>query len=239
MSYKETINKQYEQSDLASKISSALQSEGKNTIKLIRESLASFEDLHVRGRLATIELAQEAGIRDDMHILDIGCGIGGPARAIAAKFGCSVTGIDLCKEYCQAAEILNNIAGLGEKIRIQEGNALDMPFNNESFDLVFIQHVLMNIEDKKHILSQIHQILHPKGRLAIYEICAGVNSPVIFPVVWANDPSINFLLSPEGLRQTITLSGFKELSWKDETSKVIEDFQRIRSSRVKKTPQLI
>lgn len=239
MNYKETINKQYGQSDMGNKISSVLKSEGKSTIKLVRESLASIEDLHIRGRLATIELAKEVGIREDMNVLDVGCGIGGPARALAAKFGCYVTGIDLCKEFCQTAEILNNLTGLSERIKIREGNALEMPFNNESFEVIFIQHVLMNIEDKKSIFSQIYQILRPKGRLAIYTMCSGLNSPLIFPVHFANDPSISFLISPEELRQIIIISGFKDLSWVDETAKVIEEYQLRRSKPRNKIPQPI
>ena len=230
MDYEEAINKQYGMADLGTKILNALRDEGIDTKKLIQENLASIEDLHIRGRSATMELTQGAGLNDSMKVLDVGCGIGGPARAIVTKYGCNVTGLDLCKEFCDAAEIINNQLGLGKKIEIRQGNALDMPFDDVSFDFVMVQHVLMNIKNKNDLFSQIHRVLCPQGRLALYEICAGLNIPIHYPVMWANDTSINFLINPNEFRKLIKDNGFKELSWKDGTAKVLEGFQ-IRKSK--------
>ncbi|MFX1525805.1 MAG: SAM-dependent methyltransferase [Promethearchaeota archaeon] len=233
MTYREVINNQYSRSNLGTKIIHALEAEGLTDSKSILKSLASIEDIHTRGRLATIELAQEIGIEEQMKVLDIGCGIGGPARAIAGKFRCSVIGIDLCKEYCQAAESLNKITGFDNKIKIIEGNILDTVFDNKSFDIILIQHVVVNIKKKQRLFAQIHKILKPNGKLAIYEICAGTNSPVIYPVVWADDSSLDHLISPHELRQIIISTGFNELMWKDETEKVIESYDIIRVNKGK------
>ena len=148
MDYWNSINEQYGQPDLITKILTALRNAGKDTSALTQEDLGLFEEVHIRGRAATMELAQLVGLFEGMKVLDVGCGIGGPARALASKFGCHVTGIDLNKEYCLAAEILTDYVCLSEKVTIHEGNALDMPFDDNIFDLVWIQHVLMNIKEK-------------------------------------------------------------------------------------------
>ncbi len=239
MDYIEAINNQYGQINLGSKILAALQGEGKDSIESIQEALERIEELHSRGRKATMELAQKAGLKENMRVLDVGSGIGGPARTLALEFGSHVTGIDLCQEYCQAAKIINQRLDLIEKIEIQQGNALKMPFDDGSFDFVMIQHVLMNIENKKCLFSQIRRVLRPKGLMAIYTICAGAISPIYFPVVWANDSTLSFLLTPQELFQLIIKSDFKEIFWEDDTSKIIEGFQRKKLKKSSTIPRPI
>jgi len=239
LNYEDAINTQYGQSDLSKKILAILNGDGLDNATLIQEILAPIEELHLRGRLATMELAKRVGLNESMRILDIGCGIGGSARTLASEFGCHVTGLDLCEEYCRAAEIINDRVGLSNKIEIRQGNALNMPFDNAIFDTVFIQHVLMNIENKERLLSQIYRVLRPKGRLALNTICAGSITPIHFPVIWANNPDISFLLITSELRQLISNNGFKELSWEDDTKKILEGIQRARSKPRSKNPQPI
>jgi SAM-dependent methyltransferase len=229
MEYEKAINDQYGQSNLGSKILAVLQSKGIDTTKLIQEALAPIEELHLRGRTATMELAQEVGLNENMKVLDVGCGIGGSTRVFVSNFGCNVTGIDLCEEFCRAAVLINNRLGYTDNIEIRQGNALDMPFDNSSFDIIFIQHVLMNIENKERLISEIYRLLRPLGRLALHTILAGSVNPIHFPVFWANNPSISFLILPDDLRQIIGENGFRELSWKDITKKVIEGIEERRS----------
>ena len=239
MDYIEAINNQYGQINLGSKILAALQGEGKDSLENIQESLGRIEELHIRGRKATVELVHKAGLDKNMKVLDVGSGIGGPARTLAFEFGTHVTGLDLCQEYCQAAKSINQRLDLSDKIEIHQGNALEMPFDDNSFDFVMIQHVLMNIENKERLFSQVHRVLRPKGLMAIYTICAGDVTEIYFPVVWANDSSINFLLTPKELLQLIKDSGFKVLSWKDDTSKIIEGFQRRKPKKPSNTPRYV
>ncbi len=222
MEYEKALNDQYGQSNFGTKILAVLQNEGIDTTKLIKETLAPIEELHLRGRSSTIELAQEVGLNEKMKVLDIGCGIGGPARTLVSKFGCNVTGIDICDEFCRAADLINERLGYTDNIEIRLGNALDMPFDRNSFDIIFIQHVSMNIKNKERLISEIYHLLRPKGRLALNTICAGSVNPIHFPVFWANNPSISFLLLPDDLRQIIGDNGFRELSWTDNTKKIIE-----------------
>ncbi|MFX0028885.1 MAG: class I SAM-dependent methyltransferase [Candidatus Hermodarchaeota archaeon] len=234
MNYEEAINVQYGQKNLIKKIQEVLKNEGIDTAEMIRDVLAPIEELHLLGSVATLDLARKVGLNEKMKVLDVGCGIGGPARNLVLNFGCHVTGLDLSKEYCQAAELINEYVGLGEKIDILQGNALQMPFSNEIFDIVFVQHVLMNISDKKRFLSQIFRVLRPNGHLVVYTICAGTLSPIYYPVIWANNPDINFLLSAVDLRELICNCGFKEFSWEDYTMRVIEE---IELQRVKPRPK--
>jgi len=227
--YEEAINAQYGQSDLGNKLLSALQEEGFDSAEGIKKALARIEELHLGGSVATLELAQKVSINENSRVLDIGCGIGGPARNLASTFGCHVTGIDLSKDYCQAAEIINHYLGLSDFIKIIQGNALNMHFNMGEFDVIFIQHVLMNIENKSQLLSQIYKILSPKGRLALNTICTGSIRPILFPVIFASDPSISFLIPENELHQLIINSGFEELSWDNVTNDILEGIQRARS----------
>lgn len=229
MEYEEAINDQYGQSNLGTKILSILESKGIKKQKLIEEALAPIEELHLRGRSSTIELAQEVGLTEKMNVFDIGCGIGGSARTLVSKFGCNVTGIDICDDFCRAADLINGRLGYTDNIEIRHGNALDMPFNNSSFDAIFIQHVLMNIKNKERLISEIFRLLRPKGRLALNTICKGSVNPVHFPVIWANNPSISYLLPQNDLRQLFGDCGFKEILWRDDTKRVLEEIQTMRS----------
>ena len=239
MDYEDAINNQYGQKDLSDKILAALQKETLNTAELIKEAFAPIDELHLRGSAATLELAQKVKLNEKMKVLDVGSGIGGPARKLASGFGCHVTGLDLSKEYCQAAELINDHIGLRNKIKIQQGNALEMPFNDEVFDVAFIQHVLMNIENKGRLFSQISRVLRPKGCLAINTVCIGIKSPVHYPVIWANSPDISFLLSADDLQRLINESGFKQLSWKDDTKKILEGIERARTKPRSEKPRPI
>lgn len=229
LEYEEAVNDQYGQSNLGTKILSILKSKGIEDMNLIQEALDPIEELHLRGRRTTLELAQEANLNENMKVLDIGCGLGGSARTLVSNFGCNVTGIDLCEEFCRAADLINERLGYIGNIEIQKGNALNMPFNNSSFDIIFIQYVSMNIKNKERLFSEIYRLLRPRGRLALHTICAGPVDHIHFPVFWANTPSINFLTSPNELRQIIDISGFKEILWRDDTKRILEEIQTMSS----------
>lgn len=216
--YEASINRQYGQPDLGTKLLTALQAAGKDIDALTRDDLAPFEENHMRGREATRDLAQLGPLREGMKVLDIGSGLGGPARTLASEFGCQVTGIDLTENYCQAAEMLTTRLGLDDKVTIQQGSALDMPFDDESFDAVWMQHMAMNIADKDHLYSEVRRVLRPGGYLLLHEILAGSAAPPYFPVPWASEPSISHLIAPTELRQLLAASGFKELNWLDDST---------------------
>jgi MPBQ/MSBQ methyltransferase len=149
---------------------------------LTPDDLAPATEFHTGGTEATLELARRAGLRAGLRVLDVGGGLGGPARTPGSEFGCRVTVLDLTEEYCRAGELLTARTGLGDQVTFQHGDALTMPFPNGDFDVAWAQHSSMNIADKERLYREIHRILRPGGRLALHEIMAGPIQPIHFPV---------------------------------------------------------
>lgn len=223
--YHQSVNQHYGQPDLKSRVLAALENAGKNIDALTRDDLKTFDEFHIGGIAETRNLAQLASLKPGMRILDVGSGLGGPARTLAAEFGCQVTGLDLTDEFCQVAETLTERVGLGEHITFQQGNALDMPFEDSLFDGVWTQFTGMNIENKALLYGQIRRVLKPGGILAIHEIMAGSLSGLHYPVLWTNDVSLNFLKAPQEIRQLLVERNFDVVVWKDLTQHSTDWFQ--------------
>ena len=166
-----------------------------------------------------------ASLKEGEVVLDLGSGVGGPARTIAAEYGCHVTGIDLVEEYCRTAEILTGMLGLGGSVTFRQGDMTDMPFEDGSFDRALTMHTQMNVEDKSKLFNEVSRVLKPGGLFALYEICAGPNSPLHFPVPWADDLSISFLIAPDELRGMLKDTGFGEIAWRDVSAPSLTWFQ--------------
>jgi ubiquinone/menaquinone biosynthesis C-methylase UbiE len=217
-----TIANHYGQDDLDTKIIADLENAGKNVNTLTRDDIASFDEFHFGGRAETRALARLAQLEEGMHVLDVGCGVGGASRTLAGEFGCLVTGLDLTETYIRAAEMLTNLVGLGDRVTFHQGSALDISFEDESFDAAWLQHVSMNIEDKKRLFGGIQRVIRSGGRLAIHEIMEGPASNARYPVFWASNESISFLEPPDEIRELLTETGFSELEWNDVTERALE-----------------
>ena len=200
----------------------ALAAVGKDIENLTPDDFAPFENIHVRGRSATRDLARLAGLRLGARVLHVGCGIGGPARTLAVEYGCRVTGIDITESYVDAGRMLTERVGLNEAVSLFVGNGLCLPFEGGSFDVVWMQHVGMNVADKAGFYREARRALRPGGVLALHEILAGDVSPPHYPVPWANEPSFSHLESLARLKAALTESGFREVSWRDDTPKSVE-----------------
>lgn len=229
----ETITQHYAISALGMQVLNALERAGKDLGRLTVEDLAPIDEFHVRGRQATLELAAAARIESHHRVLDVGSGLGGPARCLASQFGCRVTGLDLTDEYCQAANLLSERVGLEHLVRFEQGDALSMPFPDASFDVVWTEHVAMNIPDKATLYREMNRVLKPGGTLAIYDVCSGQGGPVHFPVPWARSPEASWLASPEQLRSLVTDAGFRIDDWQDTTAQAREWFVAL-AERVKR-----
>ena len=224
-SYERSITDNYGRPDLETAILTAYEEAGTDTARLTRDDIAAFDEFHIGGRDATRTLARFAELRSGSRIVDVGSGVGGPARTLAAEFDCRVTGIDLVEEYCRVAELLTDRVGLDDRVSVHRGNAVDLPFEDGAFDVAWLQHVAMNVEDKERLFAELHRVLRPGGRLALHEICAGPGGSPHFPVPWANDPSINFLSPAEEVSRLLTETGFGELVWTDTTEESLDWFR--------------
>lgn len=213
----ESVQAHYTRSDLGSLILAALEKAGKDLKRLTPEDLAPIDEFHIRGRAATLELAQAASVDSTQRVLDVGSGVGGTSRYLAREFGCRVTGIDLTDEYCRAAAMLSERIGLSGLVDYRQGDATNLPFPDASFDVVWTEHVAMNIPDKPGLYREMHRVLKPGGTLAIYDILAGPSGPVFFPVPWARTPESSFLATPDELRKLLGEAGFNIAAWSDTT----------------------
>jgi ubiquinone/menaquinone biosynthesis C-methylase UbiE len=188
---------------------------------LAPRDLAPIDQFHVGGEAATLALAELAGIDGTSRILDVGGGFGGPARTLAATYGCSVVVLDLNAAYCRIGEMLTERCGLSDRVSFQQGDVLAMDLPDAWFDFVWTQHSSMNIADKRLLYAEIYRVLRPGGRLALYEIFAGSQAPIHYPVPWAHDASISFLSSPDDIHALLSDTGYRTEHWQDLTEMVL------------------
>lgn len=181
------------------------------------DALASVDEFHIRGRASTVELAELAGDLTGASVLDVGSGLGGTSRYLAAFFGCRVVGIDLTPSYVLLANRLSDLVGLESSASFREGSATDIPFDDRAFDVVWLEHVQMNIEDKEALAAELSRVLRPGGRLAFHEIFLGDGEPLAFPVPWATAAGESFLVSPERFRALLEEAGLEAETWRDVT----------------------
>ncbi len=174
------IQQHYSTEDLFGKILSKFSELGKKPEDIIREDLATVDEFHVRGAAVSRELADAIQLQGK-KVLDIGSGLGGAARMLADVYDCEVTGIDLCGEYVETAKQLSELVGLSEKISFHHGDATELPFDDNMFDVVWTQHVQMNIQDKQKLYSEIKRVLNSpplRGGASQQSWEAGESSPI-------------------------------------------------------------
>lgn len=230
--YSQQVNQQYGREQLIDRILTVLKDAGKDIDNLTREDLSTFDEFHIGGLAETRKLVGHIpDFNAGSRVLDVGSGLGGPARTLAAEFECTVTGLDLTEEYCKAAIKLTDLVGLADQIKFQQGNALDMPFDDDQFDVVWTQFTAMNISDKKKLYEQCHRVLRHDGYLAFHEVLDGATPDWVFPVFWADTKDVNFLRSPESVQQILEEVGFELVYWADLTQYSFEWFEAMLAKR--------
>lgn len=206
----------YGTGEAAQQIRRALSEAGRDPERLDPQELALLEDFHSSGRVATMALVELAGVQDGDRVLDAGTGIGGTARLLAQR-GCRVDAVDITAEYCEIARWLNVACGLDERIAVQEADVLELPFEEGSFDVVFSQHVQMNVADKEGLYRETRRVLRPGGRLALWDVLAGESGEPLLPLPWAEKAESSHLLGAEELAAVLAAQGLRPLAWNDLT----------------------
>lgn len=223
---RERVEHHYGMNELLDSILDALVATGKDINQLVPADLAPVDEFHIRGREATLELAGRTDIEAGMRVLDVGCGIGGSARHLAAELGCHVTGIDLTRDYIETATALAQRTGMANRVEFHHGSATALPFEPDSFDIVWTEHVQMNIADKAAFYGEIARVLKPGGRLLFHDIFSRDGSEPWYPVPWAGDASISFLARADSIPDILKAAGLQVLEWEDRSEDSLGWFRR-------------
>ena len=221
-----TISKHYGISGILNSILKGLEDSGKNPASLVPEDLAPIDEFHTRGKVSTIEIANLAQLESQHSVLDVGCGLGGSARYIATKFGCSVMGVDLTEEYIDVANKLTEFVNLSDKVSFKQASALELPFSSESFDVVWTEHTQMNISDKGKFYSELSRVLKPNGRLVFHDIFGTDNTP-FYPTPWAEQVSMSSLCTQDEAKNAIEKSDLVIEEWIDKSKLSMEFFKEM------------
>lgn len=223
----QAIDGHYGFGGILDQILAALVQAGKNTESLSPDDLAPVDEFHTRGRDSTRELMTMAELQPSHEVLDVGCGLGGSARHIAHERRCRVTGLDLTQEYVDVAKQLTKLVGLADRVQFFQGSALNLPFESNTFDVAFTEHVQMNVADKRGFYAEIARVLRPGGCLLFHDIFQGESEAPHYPVPWAEDDSISFLATEANAKECIEQAGLTGLRWEDRVPESLQYFQQV------------
>ena len=223
------VERHYGRGGLIDRVLAALADAGKDVEHLTIDDLAPIDEFHSRRRRATEELARLLAPKPGDRLLDIGSGLGGPARYLAKMCGCRVTGVDLTAEFVAAAAELTRRVGLSAEVDFRQGSALELPLADGSFDLAWSQNVAMNIADRLGYYGEVRRILKSGGRFAIQDVTRGPAGEPYYPVMWADTPTTSFLHSPEATRGMLERAGFTVIIWQDNTEAAIAEAESERA----------
>lgn len=231
-----SLREHYERPDLTTRILEALAAAGIDTDQLTCADLELLDEFHLRGHAATSELAALAQLQPKHEVLDLGCGLGGPARHLAAAYGCQVVGLDLAASNCAAATELTQRVGLSDRVRFRQGDMRQMPFADAAFDRVWLQHSLLNIPDKAALVREVRRVLRPHGKLVLHEVCAGSGAPVHLPVPWATEPGHSHLVGAAEMRSLWEATELRPEIWQDVTGITLDWLDGLAAGLAPKAP---
>jgi sarcosine/dimethylglycine N-methyltransferase len=231
------VRDHYHATGLTELLKKALSALGPENQRLTPQELGALDQFHTRGLAATAELAKLVGITADMLVLDVGSGVGGPARFVAANYGCRVTGVDLSEPFVDAARYLTERTGLSGQVSFLTASALELPFDDGRFNVVLLQHVAMNISDRARLYREIRRVLKSGGRFATFDVVLNSGEPH-YPVPWARTTATSFLLTATATREAIEPAGFRTLTWQDDTEAAKAWAAQLRASGPPPSPNL-
>jgi SAM-dependent methyltransferase len=221
-----TIAAHWGRGDVYAAIVSALEKASKPLAGLTVEDLAPVDHFHARGFPATVELADRLPIKAGQRILDIGCGLGGPARYIAKRFQCTVDGIDITAAFVEAANKLTVLVGMQGQVKIELGDGHRLPYADACFDGAYTQHVTMNVSDRGIFFSEAHRVLKPGAFFALTEHGLGPKGNPYYPLPWSEDGSGAYLVTPSETRALLEKTGFENVTIEDTGPKYLAGYKK-------------
>jgi ubiquinone/menaquinone biosynthesis C-methylase UbiE len=236
MNTEKQVSQHYTHGSLERAILDAVKAMGKDPDRLSHEDLAPADEFHIGGRQATRDFAGQLKPCPTMHLLDIGCGLGGASRYFATEHGCRVTGIDLTEEYVRVAEALSRRVGLGGQVFYRQASALALPFADGAFDGAYMLHVGMNIADKPKLFSEIRRVLKPGALFGIYDVMRESDGEFAYPVPWAASAETNFIEFAETYKRLLAGSRFEIVNERSRRDFAIEFFRQLRARMAQSGP---
>ena len=236
MSIESNVESYYTRGRLEDSILQALTRAGKDLANLTHGDLAALDEFHVGGREATQELAAQMDLRPGLHLLDVGSGIGGPARYFAAEHGCRVTGVDLTEEFVLVSRSLTRRTKLDHAVEFLHGSALALPFGAANFDRAYTIHAGMNIADKPGLFREVRRVLKPEGLFAIFDLMRTAEGPIRYPVPWALTAETSFVTHANDYRDTLTATGFHVTHERRRGAFALEFMQRMMAQVAQSGP---
>ena len=230
MSVDKGIESHWAQGDVYALVLSALQKAGKSLDGLTVEDLAPIDHFHARGLASTVDLADCLPIRPGDHVLDIGCGLGGPARYFAKRFGCRVSGVDITGPFVDAANKLTDLVGMTGQVSTRKGDALHLPYDDETFDAAYSQHVTMNIPDRPRFFAEAFRVLKPGAHFGLTEHGLGPAGSPYHPVPWSEDGTGEWLATPEQTEQGLAGAGFVDIEIEHTGPKYAAAYQTVTAA---------
>lgn len=228
MKIEDFVAQHYTVDGLEARILAALAASGKDIDHLAPSDLAPVDEFHIGGRQATVDLAAELGFEPNLHLLDVGSGLGGASRYFADQCRCRVTGVDLTEDYIRLATILARRVGLEDRVCYRQASALALPFANGGFDGATMLHVGMNIEDKAALFGEVRRVLKPGARFGLYEVMReNGGAALLFPLPWASGPETSFVATAEIYRALLEQAGFTVRKIRDRRAFALAFFDRI------------
>lgn len=216
----------YDRGDLAKQIAAGFAEQGTDTAELSVDDLSIVDEFHTGSRPATEYLLSFLELSEGDAVIDIGCGIGGPARVVATRFGATVTGIDLTESYIETARALTAWVGLSEQVRFEVADATGLPFADQSFDAAIQLHVGMNVADKVAMFSEAARVLRPGGRFALYDLMTTGQPSPDFPVPWARTPDASHLATPDEYEAALERAGFEVMATENRRAVVLDSMRQ-------------
>jgi len=228
----EQVAQYYSHGTLEETILEALKAAGKNPDKLELADLEPFDEFHAGGREATVDFGSQMGLGPGSYVLDVGSGVGGPARYFAQALGWHVVGIDLTREFVEVATSLSKRAGMGGSVSFQQANAIAIPLESRTFDGAYTIHVAMNVEEKVSLFREVHRLLKPGGTFGIFDIMREGEGPLTFPLPWARTKDTSFVETVETYREFLRSAGFKVEGVRNRRNFTAEFFQKLQARMV-------